>query len=262
MNRNINDARRCDAACQRGSYVGNTYSVNSDPNVYGTGCSCQEENSRCRRGCCGETACCIPGPVGPMGPQGPAGPMGIQGPAGPVGPAGPQGQEGPIGPAGPQGIQGPAGPAGPVGPQGPVGPAAPTDVINAIQTALQTPAAETALTFSATAAQSGSALSHTPGASAVIIHENGLYEVSFHATATAADDADLPVQAEVAVELDGVSVPALLTISTLSADNEAQTLSLNGVINITGTPPVTLTVVNNAPEAAYSNASLVVRKIN
>ena len=203
MNRNL--TRRCEAVRRNtGSiFANNAYSVNSDRNVFGTGCDrqegafcrCRDTAGRCgcQEGCIcqGEALCCVPGPAGPIGPQGPAGPMGIQGPAGPVGPQGPVG---------------PVGPVGPTGAQGPAGPAAPADVLNAIQTVLQTPEPETALTFSTTAAQNGTALSHAAGSSQILISENGLYEVFFQATATAADDANLPVQAEVGVELDRKSV--------------------------------------------------------
>lgn len=221
----------------------------ADNESYSTKIYTNSCNGSC--GCCGCGS--NVGPAGPMGPQGPAGPQGVQGPQGipgPQGPAGPAGATGATGATGPQGLQGET---GATGPQGPAGTTATNENAMLYNTAAQSAANGTALSFDANVVHStGSiALSGTTGVSL----SAGQYLVTFASDGSAADTGDLGA----ALELDGSAQPYAVTSVTQTGSGSAR-LVLTAIVSPAATQ--TLTVVNTAGNTvSYTNSTLTVTKL-
>ena len=215
----------------------------ADNESYSTKIYTNSCNGSC--GCCGCGS--NVGPAGPMGPQGPAGPQGVQGPQGIPGPQGPQGE---TGATGPQGLQGET---GATGPQGPAGTTATNENAMLYNTAAQSAANGTALSFDANVVHStGSiALSGTTGVSL----SAGQYLVTFASDGSAADTGDLGA----ALELDGSAQPYAVTSVTQTGSGSAR-LVLTAIVSPAATQ--TLTVVNTAGNTvSYTNSTLTVTKL-
>lgn len=224
----------------------------ADNESYSTKIYTNSCNGSC--GCCGCGS--NVGPAGPMGPQGPAGPQGVQGPQGipgPQGPAGPAGATGATGATGAVGPQGPQGETGATGPQGPAGTTATNENAMLYNTAAQSAANGTALSFDANVVHStGSiALSGTTGVSL----SAGQYLVTFASDGSAADTGDLGA----ALELDGSAQPYAVTSVTQTGSGRAR-LVLTAIVSPAATQ--TLTVVNTAGNTvSYTNSTLTVTKL-
>lgn len=215
----------------------------ADNESYSTKIYTNSCNGSC--GCCGCGS--NVGPAGPMGPQGPAGPQGVQGPQGIPGP---QGETGATGATGPQGLQGET---GATGPQGPAGTTATNENAMLYNTAAQSAANGTALSFDANVVHStGSiALSGTTGVSL----SAGQYLVTFASDGSAADTGDLGA----ALELDGSAQPYAVTSVTQTGSGSAR-LVLTAIVSPAATQ--TLTVVNTAGNTvSYTNSTLTVTKL-
>ncbi len=213
------------------------------------------------------------GPVGPAGPEGPQGPAGPEGPQGPAGPEGPQGPAGPEGPAGPQGPQGPAGPQGPQGPPGPAGPMRPypvnvsaplpeINVLNAVNTTAQTVASCTApLLLAATPIRTGTAIAHDTGSGIFTLNADGLYEISYNASVTAAC---APATITLTLTNGGVAIDGTTTSAYVAAANVPVSVSASTIVNVTDGVPATISLLSPTgfDKASYSNTAITIRKLS
>ena len=108
---------------------------------------------------------------------------------------GPTGHTGATGAAGPTGATGSTGPAGPTGPQGATGAAGQPDYAYIYNTAAETVAVESDVTFSTTGPVSG--FTHVPTASTIGVETSGTYLVKFSVTGTQAGQFTLMDDGEV-----------------------------------------------------------------
>ncbi len=220
------------------------------------GCGCNSGNN----GNC--TNCCI-GPTGLTGPQGPVGPQGPQGVPGPVGPQGPQGPVGPAGATGATGATGAVGPAGPEGPQGPAGPAGPegatatADARTVYNTAAETVATGTAITFDS-AGTGSDTITLTPGTSDVTVAEAGNYLVTARAVGTTPND--------ITVNLNGAPVAGgTFTSGTGSVSQGSVVVAVpaGGVLTLTNSTAGDLTLeADTASGQPIVNSQLSVTRLS
>ena len=256
--------------------------TSDDPELSGT--SCCNNNNRCScdcqgpqgpRGCPGPTGprgC--PGPVGPMGPQGPQGEPGLQGYPGPVGPVGATGATGPVGATGATGAAGPTGPAATVNvgsvttgdpgteasvinsgtdtdaifdfviPRGEPGGGGTPDVLATVDATAQPTNAGSALIFNDTPLVSGNSITHTAGASNVEIDQPGIYQATFHGTASVNTGTSIPATLTVRLNVNGSPVTGATATKTFTSSGEVTNLSFSVPFQVTAVP-TTIEVVSD-----------------
>lgn len=215
------------------------------------------------------------GPAGPQGPQGvagvagPVGPTGATGATGPAGPRGPQGVAGPvgatgatgaIGPIGPTGATGPVGPIGPTGATGASGPALASGLLTAVDTAEQTTAEDTAITFSTTPIIVGTSLSHADGSADFVVNEEGVYLVTFSSLVSPSQATSIPSTLVIRLLQDGVEVAGGVTQHVFLATGELNDMTFSIPVLVSGTPS-TLTVSPDAAGFDLSNSTLSIVRI-
>lgn len=208
----------------------------------------------------------IPGVAGPVGatgatgatgPTGPRGPQGIPGVAGPVGPTGATGA---IGPIGPTGATGPVGPIGPTGATGATGPALASGLLTAVDTAEQTTAEDTAITFSTTPIIVGTSLSHADGSADFVVNEEGVYLVTFSSLVSPSQATSIPSTLVIRLLQDGVEVAGGVTQHVFLATGELNDMTFSIPVLVSETPS-TLTVSPDAAGFDLSNSTVSIVRI-
>lgn len=221
----------------------------------------------CSNSCCQPQCCSVPGPPGPQGPQGVPGPTGPTGPAGPQGPTGATGSTGPTGTTstvtvgtvttGDPGTDASVTNSGDdnnaildfVIPRGDTGSIGIPDVLATVDESGQASTTGGALSFGTTTLISGTAISHTAGSSQVTISEPGVYQMSFHSSATPNTGTSIPSTVHLRTTLNGTNVPGALSSHTFTATSEEGNLPFDMAFRVTTTPS-TLEIA--ADEAGYT----------
>lgn len=147
---------------------------------------------------------------------------------------------------------------------GATGPAG-TVVVNALtatNVTAQTPAAAgDTLTLDTNQTLVGTAVTHTAGSGDIVLTEAGTYLISYHLTATPAAGTTPPVTTAVQLNNAGAVIPGTISSATLTAANDTATLSGSTVVQVT-TPPVTINLVANDTNGAFSNLTVNVTKLD
>lgn len=218
-------------------------------------------------------------PRGATGPEGPAGAAGATGAQGDPGPEGPQGEPGPEGPQGPEGPAGEPGPTGAAAtitvgsvitgdpgtpaevtnvgdennavfdfviPRGEPGGGGTPEVLATVDTTVQSTAPGGALTFHDTPLVSGTAITHQPGSPDVVITQPGIYQATFHGTASVDAGTTIPAPLEVRLTMNGAALPGAVAHHTFAASNEAATISMSVPFRVTAVPASLEAVVSQA----------------
>ena len=130
----------------------------------------------------------------------------------------------------------------------------------AVSDTAQSSAAGAPLVFRTTAFVSGSALSHTAGASEILIRQPGVYQAAFQGNALASGSTPLPAAVDVRLYLDGVQVPGAIARYTFTAASNEAGLSFSVPFSV----PVstgTLTVLVNEAGFTFPQISLSLHRL-
>lgn len=198
---------------------------------------------------------------------------GPTGPEGPIGADGPTGADGEIGPTGATGETGPTGAAATITignvttgepgtpaevtnsgtdenaifdfviPRGETGPGGGAlEVLATVDAAAQTSTPGGALVFNENPLVSGTSITHTAGSTDVQITQPGIYQATFHGTATPEAGTTIPASVLVQLYQDGVPVVGASTRHTFTSSNELATLSFSVPFQVNGTSNLTVVV--------------------
>lgn len=167
-----------------------------------------------------------------------------------------------MGPAGPQGPTGPQGPVGPTGPQGPAGPTATMPAagfVNAVNLGPTLGTVGTALPFTGTPVNIGTAVTANPTAGTFTLNEPGTYEISYNANVTntgAAGAQGLQLYS------NGAPLAGTLTNTQIAAANNPGQLSATTLVSVSQSNPQTISLQPTAANGTYSNVSLTIRRVD
>lgn len=145
-------------------------------------------------------------------------------------------------------------------PQGADGGGGAPQVLAAVSDTAQNSTAGAPLIFRITAFVSGSALSHTAGASEILVRQPGVYQASFQGSVLASSGAALPATADVRLYLNGVQVPGAIARHTFTAASNEASLSFDVPFSV----PVstgTLTVLVNEAGFTFPQISLSIHRL-
>ena len=212
-----------------------------------------------------------------IGPEGPTGPTGAAGAAGATGATGATGEAGPTGPTGETGAEGAAGPTGPAAtvnvgsvttgdpgteasvinsgtdtdaifdfviPRGEPGGGGTPDVLATVDATAQPTNAGSALIFNDTPLVSGNSITHTAGTSNVEINQPGIYQATFHGTASVNTGTSIPATLTVRLNVNGSPVTGATATKTFTSSGEVTNLSFSVPFQVTAVP-TTIEVVSD-----------------
>ncbi|WP_346026510.1 hypothetical protein [Beduinella massiliensis] len=145
-------------------------------------------------------------------------------------------------------------------PRGDPGGGGTPEVLATVDTATQASSAGGALVFNDTPLVSGTTISHTAGSSNVVINQPGIYQATFHGTASV--DAGTPIPAELTVHLnlDGTPISGAVAHHTYTASTEVATLPMSVPFEVT-TTPANLEVVADQAGFTFFDISFTVARL-
>lgn len=112
-----------------------------------------------------------------------------------------------------------------------------------VDATVQPTAAGKALIFNDTPLVSGNSISHTAGTSNVEINQPGIYQATFHGTASVTAGTAIPASLTVRLNVNGSPVTGAAATKTFTASGEVTNLSFSVPFQVTSTP-TTIEVVS------------------
>ncbi|WP_308753436.1 hypothetical protein [uncultured Anaerotruncus sp.] len=143
-------------------------------------------------------------------------------------------------------------------PRGEPGGGGTPDVLATVDSTAQPTAAGSALVFTDNPLVSGTSISHTAGSPDVVIHQPGIYQVSFSGSFTADAGTTIPTTLLTTLNQNGAPVPGGTARHTFTATGETAELAFSVPFQVTA-PPVNLNVV--ASEAGFTGTDLTLTVI-
>ena len=159
------------------------------------------------------------------------------------------------------GPTGPTGPTGTAGATGATGATTVSDYLSAYSTPTAPVTSGNALEFDKNATLTGTALSHTEGASTVTINTQGTYYVAYSGTVSPkSGTSSFPVNNLLTFRLNGTNIPGAASQHVFSAANQTESQSFSAVFAVTSVP-ASFVVYSAGGNFNYSNTSLNVVKL-
>ena len=145
-------------------------------------------------------------------------------------------------------------------PRGESGGAGTPEVLATVDSTDQASTAGGALVFNETPLVSGSAITHTPGSTDIVINQSGIYQATFQSTIAVATGTLIPASIEVVLTMNGTNVPGATARRTFTASGEVGTVAFSVPFQVT-TPPAILQVIADSAGFVLEDIALTVFRL-
>ncbi len=145
-------------------------------------------------------------------------------------------------------------------PRGDTGGGGTPDVLATVDPSAQTTTTGGALVFTETPLISGNSITHTAGTTVINITQPGIYQASFHSTASVEPGTSIPASVAVRLFLNGTTVAGGTARHTFSSSSEIATMAFDIPFRV-DTVPAEVEVVSTAAGFSFSDIALTVVRL-